>query len=82
MGRELWGLLLALRRFWRRRRGLTHQNSMIEFFKSYSATLASLPALLDTGNEDPHSVQQEGPPPLPHIISFITSYILNNFKYE
>ena len=44
---------------------------MIDFFKSYSATLAPPPAMPDIGNNDPPAVlQHEGPPSLPQIIMF------------
>ena len=53
LDRELWGYLLHVRRFWRRRRGLYRQTSVLHFFKSSSGTRTSPPVLLDTGYYGP-----------------------------
>jgi hypothetical protein len=38
------------------KRFLSGQNSLLDFFKSPSGTVASPPVLLDTGNDDPYDI--------------------------
>jgi len=51
--KELWGYLLAMRKFWRRRRVLCLASPGLDFCKSFSETRASPPVLLDVVNGDP-----------------------------